>query len=293
MILIILSFHNASGQDSTFINQIIEIQDYYGRGMMIYEHPKDHTEAFGKDFDKDLQPTLVHIKELCRSNNDILTKEFLTVPDTLSLKVIYAIHCLHQNPFLKKPKEPYLVVDSILNTELPYSFYLDNYYRKIFTSNTNKNKPFDLSKYNFDPTTYGLVKELDRCIFILKVLEACQKRIIGYISLKKEGFEDRVLDEVSRFPKIEKGFYYEVKELNFDDFQKEVFNDRGPVSYRKHNMYMVYDLLLSHLYCLELKANRESEIKTILDNELFTDLELLRYNKNIEVMDYFLNKYKK
>ena len=87
-------------------NQLIDLGKYYSEYMFYSSPSKSIANTFGAEYDKQLLTAVAFVKEGTRTKNKLLTRPYLTLPDTTTLKVIYIINGLHQNPFKKNLLSP-------------------------------------------------------------------------------------------------------------------------------------------------------------------------------------------
>lgn len=118
--------------------------------MFLSSPSKSVIKAFGEDFSEEMKTAVEFVKELTKTKNDLLTDDFLVLPDTSTLLIVYAVDAMHQNRRSKTEVNQSELVESVINGDIPYNELVDEYYQTLFSSVSNKNKPFNLSKVNFE-----------------------------------------------------------------------------------------------------------------------------------------------
>lgn len=277
-------------QSTLNTKHIIELGKYYSEYMLSQEPSEEFNEKFGTDFEENLQQATAFIKETATKKNELLTDKFLKVPDSTTLKVIYIIDALHQNPHLKSPKDPVELVDSLKMAQIPMQYLIDEYYQTIFTSIGNKNLPFNLSKIDFDLNAYGLKNEQYKGIFYLRCMEMCGKQIFGYMNIVDPPNTKKALSYIKKYPKFNGVVYYKYTNLGFDDFQMEILNDKGEESYKSYFITSLYSTLLSHLVCLKKENKSDKEIDDLLFNSILSDESLYKYTAQKDLLEAIYKK---
>ena len=273
---------NVYTQDKLNKNHLIELGKHYSSFMFGDDASKELIEKLGKDYNDNLTNSVLFVKEVTKSNNKILSDKFLKLPDTNTLRVIYIIDALHQNPHLNNPLDPSQVVDSLIDKEIPFNFMVDQYYQTIFTAGANKNKPFDMSKVNFKMSEYGLNEE-QKAFFYLRCMDACGSQIYGYMNIVKPPNTKKALEYIKKFPKFDGLDYYRYTNLYFDDFKLEIFNDKGFESYKSYLINNLFINMLNHAICLNKEENQQA-LQDFFINSTLKDESLWKFTELQEVL---------
>jgi len=281
IIIVFLSLSTYS-QDTLNKIDIIELGKHYSRFMFANDASKEIIKKLGKEYNDNMSTSLLFVKEVTQSDNKILSDKYLILPDTTTLKIIYIIDALHQNPHLEKPLEPTQIVDSLIKEEIPFHFLVDQYYQTIFTSVGNKNKPFDMSKVNFKMSEYNL-NDRQKAIFFLRCMDACGTQIYGFMNIVNPPNTKKALEHIEKFPQFDGLDYYQYTDLQFDDFQIEIFNDKGLQSYKGHFINELFKTLLNHAVCLSKEANQQ-DVQDFLISSPLKDETLWKYTELQEVL---------
>lgn len=272
------------GQDMKTEN-ILELGKYYSNFMFRNEPPKSTSKDLGKNYSKDLEPAVQFIKEVVKTKNKLLTPKFLTLPDTATLKVVYIIDALHQNPHIKEPLDPTELVNQLKSTEIPYIELVDEYYSTIFTSHANKNRPFDLSKVDFKMSNYNLNTDQMKGVFYLRCMDMCGTQIYGYMNIAKPPNTKKALEFIGRFPTFDGLKYYQYTDLHFKDFEMEMINDKAPESYKDYYIDKLYNTLLNHLLCVIKEEKNQETIENIILGSIIRDSSLYQHSSQKEVLE--------
>ena len=283
IILTIFWGQSLHAQDSLNTQHIIALSKYYSSFMFANDASKELVKKLGIDYDENLSNSISFVKEVTKSKNKILSDKFLRLPDTSTLKVIFIIDALNQNPHLKNPKDPIILVDSLKNVQIPIHLLTDQYYQTIFTSVGNKNKPFNLSKVNFDMSELGLTTDRQKAIFYLRCMNMCRSQIFGFMNIVNPPNTEKALSYIDKFPQFNGLHYYQFTDLQFDDFQMEIYNDMGLQSYKSHFINELFKVLLNNAICLKDEKGQEDLQNFLISSELKNDL-LWKYTELEEVL---------
>lgn len=270
-------------------NHIIELGEYFSNFMFGTNPPKATSKNLGVGYDANLNNSVLFIKEVTKQKNKILTDAFLKLPDTTTLKVIYIIDALHQNPNLKTPKKPMEVVDSLLNTYIPRNLLIDNYYNLVFVSVGNKNQPFDMSKIDFNLSNYGFENNQEKAIFYLRCMDLCGTVIFGYMNIVDPPNTKKALENILKYPKFNGLLYYQYTNLFFDDFKTVINNDSPPESYKDYYINKLFETILSHALCLK-KEKSQQDVQDLLMKSVLKDEKLWKHTKFQGVLEKIYKK---
>lgn len=256
---------------------IIELSGFYGKNVMSSKPDKKELKSIGQDFPAKFEFISDFIKETTLPNNDLLTDRFLVLPDSFSLKVVYIIDALYQNSSKKVVYEESVLIDSLLKADIDRKELIDEYYSTIFTSFSNKNKPFDLSKVDFDLEKLVPNDYIGQAILFLRTMEECGKHIRGYMGFGGEDGIKNAYDLILKYPKFNSKEYYKFSSFDFDDFEFEIYNDRGPESYLTNYLGKYYSVLYNHLICImEITKDRDKGLE-LWNNSILSNSDFYQY----------------
>jgi hypothetical protein len=117
--------------------------------MFRNEPTKEVLKEIYVDLPSNLKTATNFIIQTITTNNQLLTKPYLSRPDNMVLKQIYIIRAINLNLRVENHVDNNILVNSLSRKEISTYELVDNYYGMVFTALGNKNQPFDLSKTDF------------------------------------------------------------------------------------------------------------------------------------------------
>ena len=238
---------------------IIRLAKNYKDYMFRNNPDKKVLQQLKKDFSKTLQTETEFIIQTLTSQNKLLQEKFLTTPSEAVLKNIYIIREVNLNLRKESQIDNNQLIDSLNALKTPRYELIDNYYAMLFTGVGNKNKPFNLSKVDLQLDTYNLKDDVEQGILFLQCMKNCGSFIWGFMNIVKPPNTAKALDLINKYPKVNSRPYYQFTDLYFKDFEMEIIVDEGKQSYKSFYLDKYYELLLSHLICLNKEGGTEEE----------------------------------
>lgn len=232
-----------------------------------------------------LQPAANFIAQTITENNALLKKEYLTVPDDATLRNIYYI-------FRVGWAQDTTVLQRLRRAAIPRAVLVDAYYTALFIAVGNKNRPFDLSRYNLMLGDYGLQDETEKDIFFLRCMELCEKVVRGYVRLATPASRKQALLLMAKYPKINGLPYFQYTALDFPDFLINISGEMGPQSYKSIYLNKYYDLLLAHFACLSQETAGQRDRAALVSTSIIKDRSLHKYTANAAKLERLLQEYK-
>jgi len=246
-----------SQAQNNFKDGIIELARAYKNYMFGAEPSKKKLKELRSNNSSDsLQLTSLFVLESLKTGNKILQPKYLKLPDEHSLKSIYIMSEISENMREEGGPSNSVLVDSLQNSNIKREVLIDGYYRVAFVANGNKNKPFNLKKYDFDINSYNLKTDIEMGIFFLRCMEACGSQIWGFMNIPRPPNTSKAIGLIGKFPKINGQEYYKYTDLYFKDFDF-IYSD-SLQSYKGVFVHKYYDLLLNHLICLNKEKKRRN-----------------------------------
>jgi hypothetical protein len=231
------------------------------------------------------------IAQTITPHNNLLTNEYLVLPEVRVLRNIYYIKHLGKISD-KKSSESNILTENLRTSKTPYNILVDNYYSLLFISIGNKNKPFDMSKYNFALNDYGLKNDTEKGIFFLRCMELCGKQIWGRMNIAKPARTKQALADIQTFPKINGQDYYQYTDFIFSDFPIFLTGSTGAQSYKFYLINKYYDLLISHLICLQQEKSSKAEVSILVSKSIINNRNLFNYSAKKEQLEVILKEQK-
>lgn len=272
--------------------KLTDLGKAYKNFMFRNEPPKEFVSDLQSNVPDNLKAATNFIVQTITTDNDLLKEKYLTLPDNLTLKFIYVTEAVNSNIRKDNPLDNNKLIDSLKITDIPKNELVDNYYSMLFSSVGNKIKPFDFSKTDFKLNNYNLINDTEKGIFFLQCMRYCGSEIWGYINIVKPPNTKKAFDYIKKFPKFNGLKYYQFTDLNFPDFEMLVVEDEGKQSYKSYYIDKYYDLLLSHLTCLNNEKAKDKEVKDLLLGSILKDRVFYKYTKNKETLESIFKEQK-
>jgi hypothetical protein len=294
LLSIVLAPLTTLGQTEQIDDELIELAKIYRKFHFSKDVPNDVFNQLESIKSTELLKSKNFISELIKSNNSITTKEYLTKPDTLTLKNLYIIRTINWNMHEADPKDNYSIIESVLKEDVNYHELLSCYYGMIFTSVGNKNRPFDMSNTNFTLRDYNLTNDTEKGVFFLQSMKTFGSLIWGYINVPNPPNYKKALEFIDRYPKYDGQAYYQYLDLNFEDFKLTTDKRKPKESFKKYYLNKYLETLFYHTLCLAQKNNkryREKKLDVILGS-IMKNESYWKYSENPERYSLIFKKVK-
>lgn len=285
LILLILISQIAFAQDMKYKNELIDLAKIYRNFHFNNNPPTEVFDQLNSISSPGLQVSKKFIAEVIKGNNKIATREYLTKPDSVTLKSLYVMRGLNWNMHEANAMDNLILADSLLNEKTDYYELLSCYYGIIFTSVGNKNKPFDMSQFNFTLWDYNLQNDIEKGIFFLESMDTFGSMIWGYMNIPNPPNYKLALEYIDKYPRYNGQPYYQFLDLNFKDFKLTTDKRKPKESFKKYYLNKYMNTLLYNALCLsQKKKNAEKKLDvmmgSILHNEsyweFYEDPDLLK-----------------
>ena len=273
--------------------KLIELGKAYKNFMFRNEAPKEFINNLKSEVPTDLQKTTDFIIQTLTSENELLNKNYLTLPDNLTLKNILIVIEINHNVRKENQKDNQKIIDSIHNNDISRNELIDNYYSTLFAGVGNKNKSNDYSKIDFKLDEYNLENDTEKGIFYLQSMDFSGTTIWGYINIVKPPNTEKAFSYIKKFPKYNGLKYYQYTDLNFQDFELKIIEDNGKESYKSYYINKLYNLLLSHLLCLKKENAKDTVMNDLLLGSILKDRNLYKYSKNKDILESIFTEVKR
>ncbi|MBI3234219.1 MAG: hypothetical protein HYZ42_09290 [Bacteroidetes bacterium] len=167
-ILFVLIAHVSFGQESKYKNELINLANIYHNFQGSSELTSEVTNQLNSISTPNLFGAKKFISEFIKTDNQLLTKEHLSKPDSITLKNLFIIRGINWNMYEANPTDNILVIDSMLGENTEYYEHLSCYYDMLFGKVGNNYRSFDMSKINFTMSDYNLQNDVEKGIFFLE-----------------------------------------------------------------------------------------------------------------------------
>ncbi len=247
--------------------------------------PKAAIADAKKDTPEELKKTCDFIVQTVTYKNKLLKKEYLSLPDANTIKTIYIVCAVNYNVREDNPMDNNKLIDSLRQKDIPHYELVDNYYGMLFSAVGNKNQPFDFSKVNFTLNDYMLKDDTEKGIFFLKCMNLCGKSIWGYINIANPPNTAEAMRFITLFPKFNSQSYYQYNEFSFPDFEMIINIDEGAVSYKSYYMNKFYEVLLTHLLCLNKEGGSKEQKNDLLLGSILRERNYYKYTEHKDTLE--------
>lgn len=287
ILLTVFSFGQTTEND-----KLIELGKAYKNFMFRNEPPKDFVKDLQTNPTDSLKLATNFIAQTITTDNDLLDQQYLALPDNQTLKFIYIICSINYNIRQENQIDNNKLIDSLKAANIPKNELVDSYYSMLFASVGNKINPFDFSKIDFKLKEYNLLNDTEKGIFFLQCMDYCGMAIWGYMNIVKPANTKKAYALIKKYPKFNGLKYYQFTDLSFPDFEMIIVEDKGKQSYKSYYIDKYYDLLLSHLICLNKEGAKENDINDLLLGSILKESNLYKYTKNKETLESIFEKQK-
>jgi len=278
LILLLILCNRVYAQESNNVF-LVKFAKAYKDFMFRNEMPNETVKELKAMLTDETKVAGEFILQTLTSGNKITSRQYLTRPENNSLKQIYIIHALSRNERKENRIDENKLIDSLNNQIISDYELLDIYYGMLFTAVGNKNQPFNLSKMNLKLEDYELKDQTERAILYLRCMEMCNATIWGYMNIVTPPNTEKAMTFIKKFPKFNGRPYYQFTDVYFGDFEKEIIEDKGKQSYKAYYLNKYFELLLSHLICLNREKASDKELNDLLLGSILRERDLYKYTK--------------
>lgn len=284
----IVCFAQSSSND-----KVIELGKIYKDFMFRNDPPKSVISQTKKNTPDNLKKSSDFIIETVTFKNKLLKKEYLTLPDSQTLKTLYIIRAVNFNMREDNPIDNNVLIDSLKNKTIEKYELVDNYYSMLFTGVGNKNQPFNFSRINFTLNDYMLSDETEKGILFLKCMDLCGTSIWGYMNIVKPPNTKEAMQYINHFPKFNSQPYYQYNDFSFTDFEMKITEEKEKESYKSYYINKHYETLLYHLMCLHKEGGTEDEKNDLLLGSILKNQNYYKYSEHKETLESIFQVVKK
>lgn len=291
-LLAILFSQSILSQNTEYEKGLVDLAKTYKNFHFRGDPPKNVYEEMNSIPSKELSKAKKFISEVVTSNNKLLTKEFLSKPDTLTLKSLYIIRGINWNMHDAEAEDNFVIIDSLRNEKTNYYELVSCYYGMLFSAIGNKNKPFDLSDINFSLKDYNFSNDTEKGIFFLQSMRTFGTLIWGYINVPKPPNYKKALSYINKYPKYNGLKYYRFSDLNFKDFKLTTDKRKPKTSFKKYYVHKYIETLMHHSLCLSQKRKYRKEKENLLLESILRNESYWRYTEYKSTLEKIFKKVK-
>ncbi len=284
--ILIVSFMTTIQAQSSYQSKLIELGEAYKNYMFRAEPSKAEIEVLLKDVPPELEKATDFMVQTLISKNTLLTPKYLALPESPTLTQVYIIRHISFN---REPEaDLHRLIDSLSQQVSSRNDLIDNYYAVLFSAVGNKKDHFDLSKVNFELNEYGLENETEKGIFFLQCLNSCGKEIWGLMNSSRPPNTQKANALLKKFPMFNGRKYYHYTSFHFPDFNRIIIPGQAPQGYKKYYIGQYYEVLLSHMVCLQMEKGKNAEKEDLLVNSILTERLFYKYTKHEDKLDQYI-----
>jgi len=288
--LLFFFFSYSQDSDRKLKDQLIELAKIYHSFSFVNAPTSSTADRLNAIDNNVLKPSIDFIGESIKSNNNIATGKYLIKPDLLTLKYLFIIRVVNWNLFEADPVDNYRLIDSLIKSDLIKYELLSSYYEMMFSSVGNKNRPFDMSKNNFDLSTLGLEDDTEKGIFFLQSMNTFGSMIWGYMNIVKPPNYKMALEYIRKYPTYNGQLYYQFSELNFKDFDLTIDKQKPKSSFKKFYINKYLNTLLYHTACLSQKKKDKEEQQKVMLGSIMHNESYYKYSESPEIFRSIFQK---
>lgn len=292
LMLALLVLAAAAGRAQTLNDELIKLAKIYRSFHFGSEPAKEVWDQLNSIKSQELSASRTFIGELIKKNNKIATVQFLTRPDSLTIKHLFTIRSINWKMHEADPTNYPALIDSL--NRFPASTYeqLACYYEMLFISIGNKNMPLNMSDVNFSLDTYGLKDETEKGIFFLKAMDTFGMMIWGYMNVVKPPNYEKALSVINNYPMFNGQPYYQFQDLNFLDFNLTIDKTRGKESFKKYYINKYLNTLLYHSASLGQKKKTKAAQQEVMLGSIMRNEAYYKYSDNPDTFRRIFKKVK-
>lgn len=287
VIAVLITFSIAA-QDLNTTQEIINLAKIYRGNHGLSGLDDNSTSIFDKYNDTKFETVAKFIEESTKKKNRIIEYEFLTRPDSSTLKIFHTIIMVNYNMYESDPMDNEKVVEKYLKKDISVYEQIQQYYGSLFVSVINKNRPFDFSNLNWNLMELGLKDDKEQAVFFLVFMDKLGSQISSFHGAMRGPNWDGIEKYVKLLPKINGKNYYEFDAFYFQDFQMTIYKKNR--YFKEYYMPKFYDILVAHILMMEQKEFDRTEITKFLLTSILSQKQYYEYCTRMDVVNGYLKE---
>lgn len=275
LILFVLSSLVLSSQNLDKVHEIIKLAEIYriNHGLSGLDSGSD--TVFDKYDGTQFETVAKFIFESSKRQNRIVEKEFLSRPDSATLKLFHTIIMVNYNMYETNALDNEQIVQSYLEKEVIVYEQIQQYYASLFISINNKNRPFDYSDLNWKLSELGLKNEQEEAVFFLVFMDKLGSQISRFHKAIRGPNWEGIESYITSLPRINGKEYYEFDSFNFEDFEMSIYKKVRFV--KDYYLPKYYDILFAHLRMMEQRNFNQTIITRLIQNSILSQKQYYQY----------------
>lgn len=273
------------GQNLNTISEIVNLAKIY-RGNHGLSGLYDKSNSISaKYYGTKFETAAKFIEESTKKKNRIIEPEFLSRPDSVTLKIIHTIIMVNYNMYESNPNDNEKVARKFLKKKITVYEQIQQYYGSLFISVINKNRPFDYSNQNWNLDTLGFKDDKEKAVFFLVFIDKLGSQISSFHGAMRGPNWDGIEKYVEILPKINNKNYYEFDAFYFKDFEMMIYKkDR---MFKKYYLPKYYDVLIGHILMMEQKSFDRRDITKFLLTSILSQKQYYDYCNKMDVINNY------
>lgn len=287
VIAVLITF-SITAQDLNTTQEIINLAKIY-RGNHGLSGLDDNSKSiFDKYNNTEFETVAKFIEESTKKKNRIIEPEFLTRPDSSTLKIFHTVIMVNYNMYESDPMDNEKVVEKYLKKDISVYEQIQQYYGSLFVSVINKNRPFDYSNLNWNLTELGLKDDKEQAVFFLVFMDKLGSQISSFHGAMRGPNWDGIDKYVKLLPKINGKNYHEFDAFYFKDFKMTIYKKNR--YFKEYYIPKFYDILVAHILMMEQKEFDRTEITKFLLTSILSQKQYYEYCTRMDVVNGYLKE---
>lgn len=287
VIAVFITF-SITAQDLNTTQEIINLAKIYRGNHGLSGLDDDSKSIFDKYNNTEFETVAKFIEESTKKKNRIIEPEFLTRPDSSTLKIFHTIIMVNYNMYESDPMDNEKVAEKYLKKDISVYEQIQQYYGSLFVSVINKNRPFDYSNLNWNLTELGLKDDKEQAVFFLVFMDKLGSQISSFYGAMRGPNWDGIENYVKLLPKINGKNYYEFDAFYFKDFKMTIYKKNR--YFKEYYMPKFYDILVAHILMMEQKEFDRTEITKFLLTSILSQKQYYEYCTRMDVVNGYLKE---
>lgn len=263
------------GQNLNKNDEIINLAQLYKKRHSLVDLKSEEFSFFDRYKGTNFETTAFFIRELTQENNNVFHDDFLSRPDSLTLKLFHTIIMVNYNMYDSNSIDNSSVVEKYQNSEILQYEQLKQYYGSLFTSIINKNRPFDYSQLNWDLRELSLLSKEEQATFFLTFIDKLGSQAWDYLNAIQGPNWDGIEKYITILPQINGKPYYEFSGFDFKDFKMKIYKEDR--FFKKFYLPKLYEVLVSHALMMIKKGYGVEEVDHLYSNSILSNEEYYSY----------------